>query len=263
MKANYHTHTFRCRHAEGSDEAYVQAALDAGFALLGFSDHVPWPFTSGYVSPIRMPMDELPIYLQSVKELQNKYAGQIDLRLGAECEYFPRYHDHLLQLRDMGISYFILGVHYLDSEEDSPYVANICRSDDGIRRYAEAAVHAMRTGMFCYLAHPDLYMRRRPGDFNACCEEAADMICQAALEMHMPLEYNLCGLNEQRMGEVCGYPSDDFWRYARKWNNPVILGVDAHSPAMLRDDALWQAGRNAVLSWGYQLLDDMEPEHSK
>ena len=259
LKANYHTHTFRCRHAEGGDEAYVQEAIRGGFQLLGFADHVPWPFAGGYVSPIRMPMSELPYYIESVQELREKYAGQIDIRLGAECEYIPRYHDHLLRLRDMGMSYFILGAHYLDSEEDSPYVSRSCRADDGVRAYAEATAKAMRTGLFLYLAHPDLYMRHRCEDFNACCEEAADMLCQTALELNMPLEYNLGGLDEQLNGEGCGYPSDAFWRYARKWNNPVILGVDAHRPSMLSDLTLWNTARTNLHSLGYRIVDDLEP----
>ncbi len=38
---NYHTHTSRCGHAGGSDEEYVQAAIKAGYQILGFSDHAP------------------------------------------------------------------------------------------------------------------------------------------------------------------------------------------------------------------------------
>ena len=30
-KTNYHTHTTRCLHAEGSDEAYVQTAMDGSW----------------------------------------------------------------------------------------------------------------------------------------------------------------------------------------------------------------------------------------
>ena len=30
MKANYHTHTFRCKHADGEDKEYVEAAIKAG-----------------------------------------------------------------------------------------------------------------------------------------------------------------------------------------------------------------------------------------
>ena len=42
-KTNYHTHTKRCMHAEGTEADYVKAALDAGLDVLGFSDHGPFP----------------------------------------------------------------------------------------------------------------------------------------------------------------------------------------------------------------------------
>ena len=43
MPVNYHTHTFRCGHAENvPDEAYLQRAIEQGFTVLGFSDHTPW-----------------------------------------------------------------------------------------------------------------------------------------------------------------------------------------------------------------------------
>lgn len=259
MKANYHTHTTRCQHAQGTDEAYVKEAIEAGFSLLGFSDHVPWPFASGYVSPIRMPMEELPGYVTSVRKLRQAYEGQIDLRLGLECEYFPRYHDHLLRLRELGVNYFILGQHYADSEEDTPTTGFECQTDDGVRRYGETTARAISTGLFLYVAHPDLMMRRRtPEQFNQSCMEAADMICQAAREAHMPIEYNLLGLDYLLHGHSRGYPCAPFWEYVKKWGNDVILGVDAHDPAMLADTALWEAGRQDVLGMGYHLLESME-----
>ena len=39
MIANYHTHTFRCHHALGTDEDYVTSAIANGIQILGFSDH--------------------------------------------------------------------------------------------------------------------------------------------------------------------------------------------------------------------------------
>lgn len=261
MKANYHTHTERCQHALGRDEEYVQAALAAGFDILGFSDHAPWPFQGGYVSPIRMTMEDFPGYLASVKALREKYAGQLDIRLGLESEYFPRYRDHMLRMRDAGVSYFILGAHYNDSEEDHPYIGLDCRTDEGVLRYAESAVKAMRTGLFCYLAHPDLFMRhRRDEEFSPACQEAADMLCQTAREMNMPLEYNLLGLDGQLKGFSRGYPAKPFWDYARKYDNTVILGVDAHEPGNLSDLPLWEKGRENVLARGYRLVDHLNLE---
>ena len=51
MKTNYHTHTYRCKHAMGNDERIVERAINAGIDILGFSDHNPWPrLPAGYDS---------------------------------------------------------------------------------------------------------------------------------------------------------------------------------------------------------------------
>ena len=42
MQENYHTHTYRCRHAIGSEEEYIRKAIDGGLKVLGFSDHTPF-----------------------------------------------------------------------------------------------------------------------------------------------------------------------------------------------------------------------------
>jgi len=44
MIANYHTHTWRCGHAEGTERDYAQQAEKAGIRILGFSDHTPYDF---------------------------------------------------------------------------------------------------------------------------------------------------------------------------------------------------------------------------
>ncbi len=258
MKCNYHTHTTRCMHAEGSDESYVRAAVAAGFDVLGFSDHVPFPFVSGYMSGIRMPMSDLNNYLASVAALRVKYAGVLTVRTGFEAEYFPRYRDHLLRLKEMGTEYFVLGQHYADSEEENPYVGLECQTDDGVRRYADAVAAGIRSGLFAYVAHPDLLMRHRsPDRFNRACEEAADTICQAADEAGMPIEYNLLGLSLQRSGNDRGYPCRQFWQYVRRWRPRVIIGVDAHSPLLLRDAALWREGHDRVEALGFEIVDHL------
>ena len=271
MKANYHTHTTRCKHAQGTDEAYVRSAISGGFDVLGFADHAPWPYAGGFISGIRMSCDELPGYVAALRGLRARYEGQLRLHIGLESEYFPRYHDHLLRMREQGIEYFILGQHYADSDEDTPYAGFECRTDDGVRRYAESVARAVRTGLYRYIAHPDLFMRvRRDGEFNAACEEAADMICQAAKEQGIPLEYNLLGLSlrEEEAAEAAagqrdgarGYPCPPFWQYARKWGNNAILGVDAHEPEALTDAGLWSRGRQQLEAMGYTIIDHLDME---
>ncbi len=43
IEKNYHTHTYRCKHAQGDCQEYVTEALQAGCTTLGFSEHMPLP----------------------------------------------------------------------------------------------------------------------------------------------------------------------------------------------------------------------------
>ena len=55
MNYNYHAHTWRCSHASGTEEAYVQRAIACGITHMGFSDHIPHRFPDGYESYFRIP----------------------------------------------------------------------------------------------------------------------------------------------------------------------------------------------------------------
>lgn len=257
MKRNFHTHTTRCKHAIGADEQYVQAALENGFDVLGFADHAPWAFASDYVSHCRMPAEQWVDYKRSILALKEQYQGQIDIRLGLECEFYGKYFDQLRRLQDDGCEYFILACHFLFTEEQFQYIGLTCRdSDDEILRYAEETVKGIRKGLFSYIAHPDLYMMYRD-ELTPACTEAADMICQAAKEAHMPIEYNLLGLQGELTGHPRGYPNTEFWRYARKWDNDVILGVDAHDPAQLRNNHVWNTALQRLSALDYHLVNDI------
>ena len=260
MKANYHTHTFRCHHATGTDEQYVRAAIDGEFEVLGFADHAPWPCKGELVANNMMQMGELSGYLQSLHNLRSRYAGRIAIPVGLESEYFAHLHDSLLLMRDMGVSYFILGQHYVDYHGKMPYTGEDGATDDGVLRYADAVVRGIRTGLYTYVAHPDLFMlRRRETEFSGACAEAADMICQAAKEQGMPLEYNISALKNKPVDR--GFPSTAFWTHIQKHGCDAILGVDAHDPIMLSDQNYWNNGMEKICSLGYRPLAGLASIH--
>ena len=111
IKANYHTHTSRCGHAVGADEAYIEAAIAQRYDVLGFSDHVPWPYESGYThTHVRMTIDRLDEYVAAMREHKKKYADRIKLLIGFECEYFPAYMNWLADMKqEKRLDYLILG----------------------------------------------------------------------------------------------------------------------------------------------------------
>ena len=76
MRVNYHSHTVRCHHAEGTMREYVEKAIEAGYERFGFSDHTPYPFDNGYVSSIRMLPEELEGYVKETLDLKAEYFMQ-------------------------------------------------------------------------------------------------------------------------------------------------------------------------------------------
>ena len=59
MIANYHTHTWRCMHATGTEREYIENAIRGGLKILGFSDHTPMKYPGGYESKAKMRPDLL------------------------------------------------------------------------------------------------------------------------------------------------------------------------------------------------------------
>ena len=73
---NYHSHTWRCQHAGGTEEEYVRQAIETGFSVLGFADHSPWPYASDFVSDMRMRLDQFADYERTVRGLAARYADR-------------------------------------------------------------------------------------------------------------------------------------------------------------------------------------------
>ena len=230
MKTNYHTHTPRCGHAEGSERAYVEAALGQGFSALGFADHVPMPYKD-FVSPIRMQPRETAAYVDTLKGLKREFDGQISLHVGFETEYFPALFDDLLRmLEPYDYEYMILGQHFLDTEINSRYLA---LPDDSTRRldaYVDQCLAALNMGAFSCFAHPDIF--HYTGD-EANYRDRMRRLCREAKACGVPLEFNMLGYGTGR-----NYPNPAFWEEAAAVGNSVIIGWDAHSPAWLEQAEL-------------------------
>lgn len=257
MKTNYHTHTTRCNHASGSDEEYVLNAIKGGFTQLGFSDHTPWKFDTTYVSHMRMNLNEFTDYKQSILALKEKYKDLIDIKIGLECEYFRRYMPWLEKfIEDEELDYVILGNHYFETEELRIYYGTKCNNLDILKDYVHTCIEGMQTGVYAYLAHPDLYMRSRD-TWDKDCEWAAETICKAAKENDFILEFNLAGLQMSRQLKRYTYPHPEFWKIAAKYGCKVIIGVDAHDARALSNIELYNESKETLEGLGLEIIDQI------
>ena len=257
-KTNFHTHTYRCKHAKGLDEDYVLAAIGNGYEVLGFSDHVPWPYKKPFKTNTRMDMDELDDYVQSVRYLKEKYRDQIEILLGFECEYFPEYMDYLKRMiEEVHADYIIFGNHYYLSDELNEYYGKNTDQDIFMDHYLAGVIDGLKTGLYAYLCHPDLFMRARKV-FDDKAREISEMICAYAKENDVILEYNLEGMRQSEEVKAAYYPCPEFWQIASTYHNKVIIGVDAHEAGSLwRNDYRKQA-LQTIEELDLELVDDIK-----
>ena len=228
MKTNYHTHTKRCMHATGNDEEYVRSAIKGGYQELGFSDHTPWKYNSGFVSDIRMLPEELPEYVASLRALRNKYHSQINIKIGLECEYYPNYIPWLKErIEEYQLDYMLLGNHHYQTDEKFPYFGHHTDNKEMLELYKESAIEGMESGLFCCLAHPDLFMRSYP-KFDSHCATISRHICRTAIQCNIPLEYNIGYVASNMLKGITTYPCPDFWKIAANEGCTAIIGLDAH-----------------------------------
>lgn len=223
MQKNFHTHTYRCTHAVGTDKEYVESAIKSGIKVLGFSDHIPYPYPKNYVSKVRMNLNQLDNYVKSITLLKEEYKNDIDIYLGFESEYFEEYWDKMkFLLSPYPIDYFILGQHYLQNEIYGEPASAPTTEERLLKKYVDSVILALSTNSFSYIAHPDIfYFIGDPFVYH----HHMVRLCEAAKQHNIPLELNMLGIMNNR-----NYPNKTFFAIAKEVGNEIILGRDAHDP---------------------------------
>ena len=226
---NLHTHTVRCGHARGTDREYIEAAIAAGYREIGVSDH-SFLRLDEYSAGNFKPNDELARdYVRSIRALREEYADRIRIHLGMEMEYVESCFDEMLAYyKGLGIEYMLLGQHsaYLDDGRTT-YAGMPVDSVQTMDRYFSDCIAGMKTGVFTYLAHPDLI--KFTGDREIYRERMAGFV-KELVSMNVQLEYNRLGFFEQR-----NYPDPDFWALVSEAHADVCVALDAHSPDVYTD----------------------------
>jgi len=235
----FHTHTYRCGHAVGSDEEYVLAAIKRGIKVLGFSDHVilkdfhdknqihiPGVNRSG----VRCDYSYLDDYIDSINNLKEKYKDKIEIHVGFEAEYLPEYLDYYKELLDSKkIEYLILGQHSYLENGKMVYYGSLGKNL-GAREYTKDLIRGMSTGLFKYVCHPDIFTTYF-GSNDEEYEIYARMIVEASIKYNCPLEINLGGRRRKEIDENYIYANRTFFKIASEYkDSKVIIGFDAHNP---------------------------------
>lgn len=252
MFANYHTHTYRCNHASGTEEEYIESAIACGITELGFSDHAPFAFEDGFEAGYRVPTRLAENYFSTLRDLREKYKDKIKIHIGFEMEYYPLFFDQMFNyVKALGAEYLILGQHFINSERDGlPHSCSGGHTEEEFVQYTDQVIEGMKTGKFSYVAHPDVF---RFEDNDEAYRREALRLCNAAKELDIPLEINFLGLMGKR-----NYPNPDFFKVAGEVGCKVIFGIDAHTEDWSFFSSILKEGQKLVKDYNLNLIDRID-----
>lgn len=233
---NYHIHTYRCKHATGDVEDYVKKAVDKNMETIGFTEHTPLP--DDYLINIRMSWDDFLSYIESIDNAKLKFSS-LNIYKGLECEYDKIYHNFYLEIFEQyNLDYLICGAHFFRCDGDLVFAySRDFMTKKELRSYTDSIIQAIESGLFAFIAHPDLFgcFYMDWDDEAIACSKA---IIEAAESNNTLLEINTQGWSKGKVYTSNGlrhslrhiYPLDEFWELASDYDINAIVNSDAHSP---------------------------------
>lgn len=233
MFSNYHAHSKWCRHGEGDVEDIILKAIDSGYTEFAISEHVPYPIDLGG----RILLSELDDFIRELDFVKDKYKNKISILKGLECEYFEEYHDHYTFLQNKyNLDFLCLGQHFekINMKKNFFLVSN----NEDILSYEKHLIKGMKSGLFSFVAHPDLYLNSI--NFNEQAKKTAKNILRTAEELNIPLEINANGIRYKR-----GYPSKEFWKESLNFNITTLINSDSHFLNEIYDNNIKKAYEEA------------------
>lgn len=228
LKTNYHMHTVLCGHASGSILDNLNMAIKLGYKEIGFSEHAPLPLHEfNDVDSKRLyAYENMSIstfnhdYLDVLNKLKKE--NNISIKIGLESEYIEGNDEFYKSLRNK-LDYMILGVHFfkhngklIDTYSEITY--------ENIDAYVNNIENAFKSGLFDYLAHPDIFLYNDI-KFNDVCKNAARRIAELCIKYDIYLEINCNGKGK--------YPRYEFYEAIKDMPLKFIIGVDSHDPLRL------------------------------
>ncbi|MDD3394309.1 MAG: histidinol-phosphatase [Anaerotignum sp.] len=231
-KMNFHTHTTFCD-GKNTAEEMVLAALEKGFAALGFSGHSYTYFDESYC----MSKDGVKAYQKEIERLKEVYAGKIALYCGIEQDFYS-------EEPVSGFEYAIGSVHYIKKngkllavDEAAEIMEKDIQEQFGGDPYAYAKVYfetvaeVLKKTKADIIGHFDLLTKFNEKNLFFDTKDRryyafAISAIEALIAYDRPFEINTGAIYRGLRSEA--YPSVEFLKEINKRGGKIILSSDSH-----------------------------------
>lgn len=257
MKKNFHSHTVYCNHSDLTVEESIRLHREAGYTVLGISEHAPIP---GYTDSYRLQEDQVDEYINEVREAAKRAEG-IEVLCGVEAEYIVGDREHLEYLRELRkkADYLVMANHIVGDLKGGDFV-HFSRNNPEpkhLKMNAQLIREGWNTGLFAFIAHPDSILKRYRWDRYA--HEMAHEIGRFAQESGAILEINANGIryggNRSEDEGTHAYTNLNFWRIVGEYRVNVIVSGDTHFARDITDTCLDEAVEVAK-AMGLNIVED-------
>ncbi len=228
---DYHLHTPRCCHAEGTPEEYLAQAEYKGLREIGFADHFPLGLLD-YTprAQVTMKPEELEDYIHQIEALKDS-STRVVVKTGIEVDYLPGTESKVeTLLKEYSFDYVIGSIHFIeDWDFTHPVYADTYHNRDLnrlYRTYFELVWDLCRSSLFDIVGHIDVIKKfgYRPDDnLEPYWLETARIL----KETDTCLELNTAGLDAP-VNEF--YPHKRLLELCCERGVSVTMGSDAHGP---------------------------------
>lgn len=274
MFADYHVHSHFSDDSTYLMEQVVRDAIAMGLEEICFTDHVDYGIKRDWDDPLGVEMRpgtqepfanvDYPTYVSLIRELQERYAGKIAIRMGMEfgmqTHTIPQY-EKLYQ--KYPFDFIILSVHQVEDKEfwTQDFQRGRTQAEYNLRYYEEM-LHLVRSYKhYSVLGHMDLIARYdKAGYFpfeniRPIVTEILKQVIADGKGIEVNTSCYRYGLNDLT-------PSRDILLLYRELGGDILtIGSDSHKPAHLGQHISDTTA--ALKSMGYQHLctfDRMAPK---
>ena len=248
IKRDGHIHTPFCPHGTRDTlEAYVIEAIRLGREEITFTEHFPLPSgvtTESFARECSLSNEEIPLYLEAVNEIKNKFEGKIKINKGFEVDYVEGFEEEIIkQLNRYGkdIEDAILSVHFvryegkcyaIDYLPDFKVLLNKMGHLEGLYDlYFKTILKSIEADLGPFkpkrIGHPSL-IRIFNQKYPICYDDKGlfSKIVSKMLEEGYEADFNVAGLRKADCKET--YPSGKLLELMKEYNIKCVGGSDSH-----------------------------------
>jgi histidinol-phosphatase (PHP family) len=243
---DYHMHT-NLSDGANTHEEMILSAIDKGFNEIGFSDHFCIKF------PVKWAVNTEGIARLEAKvgEMKQKFGNRIKILFGLEVDYFPEFENEIRKaLQRSNFDYVIGSIHFLDDwnyDTDKSRYAEF-RNDYLYEWYFGELQNAVKSGLFDYMAHPDLIKKHRIWP-NTSKTRLFRETAKVFADFGVAYEVNTSG-KDRPCKEF--FPGMDFLNELFQSGVPVTMGSDSHQADQI--GRYFDEAKELLRKTGYQSL---------